>query len=167
MTYGESFERVVGKEKISVEKIVVFILAVVLGIIGAVYGYRISDYIPATFDDYLPLNNQLLAVQGKPEEFMKVDCDIKIRNGLVTYTVENEECSMTGRYNESLQLIETSQKDKADDIASVICGCVFFFMLIVVLSYLVLILIVFLAEILVITVLKIIRKIKGKKEESA
>ena len=143
-------------------KIIAFILAVLLSLVGGIEVYLMTDRVPATFDDYLPLKNQLLEVQENPNVLLSSNCTITINNGYITYTIENDECKMTGKYDEQYNLIETRQKDKSISIFSAICTTLIFSVLLFIMLYVLAITIILLFELIFISV-KIIIKLFHKK----
>lgn len=109
----DKFEnRVLGKG-LSWEKISCIVGTIILVIGFLIYIFMKVDLVPATDDDYSLLENQLLQIQEKPENILRMEGNLTINNGSITYTVENDQCKIIGVYNESYKLVETRREDKA------------------------------------------------------
>ncbi len=126
--FSESFLEVTGRvsKKNAVEQTICLILSFLCALGLLSYMVAHSDMTPATFDDYVPLNEQLLLVQDDPMIMLKSDGTIEITNDTISYTIENKECSMTGVYNKDFKLISKSQKDKCFSIFTMIMICMLF-----------------------------------------
>lgn len=112
-SYLDKFEnRVLGKG-LSWEKISCIVGTIILVIGFLIHIFMNVDLVPATDDDYSLLENQLLQIQEKPENILRMEGNLTIKNGSITYTVENDQCKIIGVYNESYKLVETRREDKA------------------------------------------------------
>ena len=115
----------VSEEK-TIEKIFILILAIIISLILTVSFYNATDKVPATFDDYVPLNQRILAVETNPSSLLDGNGTIDIKDGVITYTVENEECKMTGTYDREYKLTKKTQSDKAFSTVSLVIICCLF-----------------------------------------
>lgn len=88
------------------------IISLIVGLVFSVFYYHSVDKIPATFDDFAQLNEKLVAVENDHSLILEEDAVITIKNGTIEYTVENQQCEMTGKYDSEYRLIEKQQKDK-------------------------------------------------------
>ena len=111
------------------EKLVCLILSMVIALVFVVSLAINADMSPATFDDYFPLNERLLAVEGNPSNLLEGDGEIVINGKIITYTVENKECKMTATYDSDYKLIKKAQEDKAFGIGKLIICCLALFAL--------------------------------------
>lgn len=156
MYYSDFWYRIWSK-KVYWEKIVIGIVALILGILLAIWCYTGVDLTPATEEDYAPLYQQINAIQSHPEEILKVPGKIVIGTERITYSIENEECEMTGIFDRNTKLIEVTQKDKASEKLNAILFCVAFMAIATWFAYWGLHVIVFAIGILVITLYKMIK----------
>ena len=118
--YYNFFERMNWKNRaFSWEKIACLILAVVVGIGAGIWVCQRADMTPATPEDYAELYAKLELVQNNHEIMFQSDGNIEISDGVITYEVKNNECIMTGKYNQEFELIETSQTDRCDSASTV------------------------------------------------
>lgn len=154
MTYSNVWARLF-KAGFSVEKLIIFVIAIICGIASVVFMYRYVDVTPATFEDYAVLNNRLEEIQGKPEEFLKENAEISVYNGKITYKIQSDECKMTGTYNENLELVKTSSEDKSSSVFRAVIGLICVCGLAAALGGVVLYLVVFLGEVIVISAFKV------------
>ena len=117
------------------EKLVCLILSMVISLVFVVSLAINTDMTPATFDDYFPLNERLLAVEGNPSDLLEGDGEIIINGKVITYTVENSECKMTGTYDGDYRLIKKVQEDKAFGVGKLIICCLALFVFIAFILY--------------------------------
>ena len=112
-SYLDKFENRVFGKGLSWKKISCNVGTIILVIGFLIYIFMNVDLVPATDDDYSLLENQLLQIQEKPENILRMEGNLTIKNGSITYTVENDQCKIIGVYNESYKLVETRREDKA------------------------------------------------------
>jgi len=145
------------------EKIISIILAIIFAFVMAATAYIATDITPATFDDYVPLNEKLVSVQEEPTSLLKGDGVITISNGVINYTVENNECKMTGTYDQDYKLIQKSQKDKSMNNLVANLAAFTIFIIIAVLSYVTLYFAIFVVLIIANIIINWYKKQKSKR----
>ena len=126
------------------EKIICLILSIIGGLVILINVLVQVDFTPATFDDYAPLNEILLQVEETPEIMLQREGTIIISEDKIVYTVENEQCRLTGKYSKDYKLQSKEQEDKALTIFKSIIAFTLLFALIVVFEYIVLLLMTYL-----------------------
>ena len=88
-------------------------LGVITSIVIGIMLFVSSDTTPATPMDYKPLEKQITAVQQNPHLLFETNCNIKVEDEVTTVFLENEECSITAKYDKNLKIISTSKADKS------------------------------------------------------
>jgi hypothetical protein len=86
-------------KKGTIEQILCFITAATISFIMAINFFYTIDRVPATIDDFIPLNEKLLSVENNPDVILIGDGTIIIEGDKISYTIENDECKMIGNYN--------------------------------------------------------------------
>ncbi len=161
--FNNSFDRVT--EERTPEKIVCIILAIIFAFIVAASAYEGVDKTQATFDDYVPLNSRLVAVQDDATKMLEGDGTITIKNGITEYTVENDQCSMTGKYDSDYKLIAKTQKDKSMNFLVANVAALLMFIVFGVLSFFALMLAVFVVLFVANIIISLVKKYKKLKEQ--
>jgi len=161
--FNKTLDRVT--EERSPEKIVCIILAVIFAFICAVTAYEATDKTPATFDDYVPLNSRLVAVQDDATKMLEGDGTITIKNGITEYTVENDQCSMTGKYDSDYKLIAKNQKDKSMNFLVANVAVLFMFIIFSVITFFLLMIAVYIILFIAIIIISLVKKCKKAKEQ--
>ena len=95
-----------------IEKLVILILAVMFGLYAAISITAQTDTTPATFDDYYSLNEKLVALQEDHSLALKEEGTLVVTDENIRYTVENDQCKMTGIYTHDYKLVGKEQTDK-------------------------------------------------------
>lgn len=95
------------------EEIVGFVIAGLLGIVLGIMFYTTRDIVPATPMDYDQLEEQVNSIQQNPDLLLKTDCDINIKDEIITVKFENDECKITVKYDKNFEVLSTSKEDKS------------------------------------------------------
>lgn len=97
------------------EQIVVFSISSLVGIALSIILFIYLDKVPATPEDYEELEEQVEAIQKNPITLMESDYNYKISiaDHIIIVEFENDECSMTARYDSSFRVLSTTEKDKS------------------------------------------------------
>ncbi len=145
--FDETHDRL--RKRWTPEKIIGILWVVVLALYLGIGLFVTADKTPATFDDYNELNERLLAVSESPENLLFGDGDISIRGDTIKYTVKNDQCEMTGKYDSEFNLVEKTQKDKSTGpveaffislisfVVAVVCGWIVYWCLMAVVTFIV------------------------------
>lgn len=144
------------------EKLACVLFGFIIGISFSVWAWQNTDKTPATPEDYAELHARLEALQTNPYDFFKNDGDIKVSDGIITYEVSNDECKMTGKFNQDFKLIETTQVDKSPSTFKLICFIIICFIFLAFIAGGLLNLIIIVVEHIVITIIVVTKKIKRK-----
>lgn len=95
------------------EDIVGVVIAGLLGIVLGIMFYTIIDIVPANPMDYDQLEEQVNSIQQNPDLLLKTDCDINIKDEIITVKFENDECKITIKYDKNFEVLSTSKEDKS------------------------------------------------------
>ena len=90
-----------------------FVIAGVLGIVLGIMFYINTDRVPATPMDYDQLEEQVNSIQQNPDLLLKTDCEINIKDEIITVKFENDECKITVKYDKNFEVLSTSKEDKS------------------------------------------------------
>ena len=161
MLVSDFFERMTLGKRMSPEKITIVVVSIILAIWCVVFAWIDFDRVPAVPEDYKSLYERLEYVQGKPEEFVTQKGTVTINEDTISYTIENEECEMTGVYNRDYELISSSQKDKAISTGYAIMVSVVLFFFVYVGCNVVLYITIFIVELIVVFIIEKIQDLKG------
>lgn len=107
----EGLKKVSNYLKVNWKWILLFTFSIAVGIAIGVLVYKEFDTVPATSADYEPLKKQLASIQENPDILLTTDCKITVKDKIITVTVSNEECSVTAEYDESFNVISTTETD--------------------------------------------------------
>ena len=156
---NRTFERIV--TDYTLEKKICFILAICISIVLAVALFCSADFKPATFDEYVPLNDKLVAVQENPMSMLSGNGTITIKNGVINYTVSNDQCEMTGTYDSEFNLVGKAQKDKAVTVIFALFVCVLCVAVLSFIFYFAVLIVVYLAMFVILLVRAAVEKRKA------
>lgn len=92
------------------QRVIATFIAVIVGILTAIYAYKETDRIPATAEDYEELNEQLDAIQKNPELLFVTDCEVVIKDEIITITLANSECKLVTDLNKNFKKLGDSEK---------------------------------------------------------
>ncbi len=156
----DNFEEVLdrSKEKKTIERIICIILSLILALSFVGYMGITADVTPATFDDYVPLNYVIEEVENNPDLMLQRDGTITIQKDRIIYTIENEQCKLTGVYDKDFNLISRSGTDKSFSVFSLVLAMIIMGTLIWTCALLLLITTVYLIWFIVLVVLSIYKK---------
>lgn len=90
-----------------------FIIFLMLGVGIWILCFRTIDTAPATEADFKPLQDQRIAFEKDHNTLFNSDCIVKIEDGVISVTFENDECLLTATYNEAFENISIIRSDKA------------------------------------------------------
>ncbi len=94
-------------------KIAVTVVGIIAGIVLFLSFFVPIDKIPATEEDYEPLEKQMYAIQQNPDLLLKTDCKIDTTNGnIITVNISNDECGLNVEYDQDLKILSFSRYDK-------------------------------------------------------
>lgn len=108
---SEGLRKAVSYLKANWEWILMFAFGIIAGIVTGVKAYMNFDTVPATAADYEPLKKQLVSIQENPDILLTTDCKITVKDKIITVTVSNKECNVTVEYDESFNVISTTEAD--------------------------------------------------------
>lgn len=97
--------------KMGKEEKIGFAIGGIIGIIVAISAFVSIDKVPATTFDYEPMEKQVIAIQQNPELLFKTDCNIYIKNKVITVNFENDECKLTSKYDQNFEVLSISKDD--------------------------------------------------------
>ena len=117
----------------------------------------------AKFEDYAELNDILEAVQENPNLIFKQKGTLEVDDNKLAYTVENDECKMTGIYDLDFNLIERKSKDKMNPLIETIVLLILIGLLIIGVVYFVLLFVFYLIWFIVMCFVKLAKKRKIMK----
>lgn len=83
----------------------------IIGIIVAVSVFVVIDKVPATTDNYEPMEKQVSLIQQNHDLLFKTDCNIYINGEVITVNFENDECKLTAQYNQNFEVLSISKED--------------------------------------------------------
>ena len=161
MLVSDFFERMMLGKRMSPEKITIVVVSAILSVWCIVLVWINIDRVPAVPEDYKSLYERLEYVQGKPEEFVTQKGTVTINEDTISYTIENEECEMTGVYSRDYELISSSQKDKATSTFNAILGCIVALFFVYIICNVVLYITIFVVELIVVFIIEKIQDLKG------
>lgn len=148
----------------TIENVIIWILCCVFSLIFAVSLVHRMDLSPAVFDDYQPLNSKLLEVQDNPSIVLSEPGTLIVEPGLVEYTVENEQCKMTGIYTHDFELLDKKQQDKRTHPFWALLGGIFAFLIALIVSYILCFVVMLIVDFIVFLIIEIVNKHKSKKQ---
>ncbi len=166
--FSNSFSKATDRVFVSTwtpEKVIGCIFIVITAVLIATHFFCVTDKVPATFFDYNELYERLNDVVNDREKLLLANGKIEVVDGNVYYTVENEQCMMTGLYDTELNLNGAMQKDKAVSGVLVFFTCFFGAILVIFYANLVYQGILILFWSLVYVIISFVKKIKEKDEE--
>ena len=88
------------------------IMGVILGTIVGIITFISIDKVPATPMDYKQLEKQVNDIQQDSDILLKTNCDINIRDEIITVELENENCMITAEYSKNFEILSISKEDK-------------------------------------------------------
>lgn len=94
-----------------IEEQIAMILAFIVALAVGILEFASIDVVPATVTDYAELENQMTAIQKNPDLLLKTDCEISIKDEVITVCFQNDQCSLTVQYNQDFEVLSTFQKD--------------------------------------------------------
>ena len=93
------------------------LVAVVIGIIlfigSAIWYFVDLDRVPATAEDYAPLEQQIVAIQENRDLLFITDSDVTVRDSVTTITLTSERVDLTVRLNETFEVLEIIHTDNS------------------------------------------------------
>lgn len=95
------------------EQVVGFAISGLLGIALTIVIFVFIDKVPATLSDYEQLEEQVNVIQQNPYLLLKIDCNIKIKDEVITVEFDNDECKVITKYDKNFEVLSTSKKDKS------------------------------------------------------
>ena len=95
------------------EELAGFVIAGLLGIVLGIMFYITTDRVPATPMDYDQLEEQVNSIHQNPDLLLKTDCEINIKDEIITVKFENDECKITVKYDKNFEVLSTSKEDKS------------------------------------------------------
>ncbi len=99
--------------KLDFEEKIGFFVGVIIGVVVGIIIFLNIDEVPATEIDYKELEDKVIAIQENPELLFEMDCDISIKDDVITVTIENNECSLTVQYLQNFKTAYISGKDNS------------------------------------------------------
>ena len=120
-----------------------------------------TDTVPATPMDYEQLEKQVNAIQQDSDILLKTDCDINIKDEIITVKLENDECKLTAKYDENFKVLSISKEDKCMFWVWALVIVLIILALTCVYGYIFITLVIYLLEILVAYILLLFKKVKS------
>lgn len=90
-----------------------FIFGGLLGILSFVTMMVTIDIIPATPEDYKPLEEMALEVQTTPGLLLDTNCNIIVEDETITVVFENKECKVNAKYTKNFELLSILRSDNS------------------------------------------------------
>ena len=97
--------------KMGREEKIGFSIGGIMGIIAAISLFASIDKVPATPADYEAMEKQVIAIQKDPKSLFNADCEVCIKNEVITVNFENDECKMTVEYDSNFEVVSISKED--------------------------------------------------------
>lgn len=97
--------------KLRKEEIIGDVIGGIISIILAISIFVIIDKVPATPSDYEPMEKQVMAIQQDPDLLFSTNCNIYIKNEVITVVFKNYECKLTAQYDQNFELLSISKYD--------------------------------------------------------
>lgn len=111
--------------------------------------------------DYEQLEKQVNAIQQDSDILLKTDCDINIKDEIITVKLENDECKLTAKYDENFKVLSISKEDKCMFWVWALVIVLIILALTCVYGYIFITLVIYLLEILVAYILLLFKKVKS------
>lgn len=100
--------------EMSKEEKIGFAMGAIIGLLLGIFMFVSTDTVPATANDYEPMEKQVIAIQQNPDLLYETDCNITVNNDVITVSFMNDECKLTAQYNQNFELLST-QKEENDN----------------------------------------------------
>lgn len=104
-----------------------YFLGISICLVTAIFLISTLDKTPASESDFKELETQITAIQQIPALLFQTDCEIDVADKIITVKLENEECTLTAKFNQDFEIVSTEKIDSADGwklgavLASIIC----------------------------------------------
>lgn len=113
------------------QEIVGFGTATILGIVTAILLFVSIDKTPATASDFEQLEEKVRIIQQEPSTLFKTDCTMEVENQLISFTLENDECSVTATLDQNYEILSLSREDNYTFGLFAFIVCLFYCIIIV------------------------------------
>lgn len=150
------------KSNAMVEEKIGVVLGIIIGILVGVSIYINLDTIPATPLDYELMEKQVIAIQENPELLLKSDCNVEMKDEIITAVFKNDECKLKVCFNQDFEVISSKKIDLYIFWPLAFLGSLFLGVEVFLLSYYLILILIILGEGLVEVICEKFEIIKSK-----
>ncbi len=95
----------------TIEEIIGYAIGAIIGIGVGISLFVYIDKVPATAADYEIMEKQMTAIQQNPSLLFKTNCNISIKDDVITVKFSNGKCAMAVQYDQNFKILSTSKED--------------------------------------------------------